>query len=504
MKSDVLIIGGGVVGTAIAREFSKYELDVILLEKEEDIAMGTSKANSGIVHAGYNASMNTLKGRLNTWANPMFDQLCSDLQVPFERIGSLVVSFEEDDFKKLRWEKENGEKMGIKGLEIVDRDRLLELEPNINPEVSSALYAPTAGIVSSYEFTIALADSAVINGVNVMLGTEMTDLFIENNQVKGVETNRGRIYSSIVINAAGLFADEIASMAGNDIDITPRKGEYHLYDKNWGDYVNHVLFPIPSKISKGILVTPTVHGNLLIGPNSEAVAGKEDYTTTNEGLDIVFSAARKLVPGLERRDIITSFSGIRAVASTDDFVIGPSDKNVGLINVAGIQSPGLTSAPAIAEMVLEIAVEMSSEYSRELTLKSNFIEKDDFRERLPERCVYTDTEHSQWHDIIGENSDYGEIVCRCEHVTRGEIIDAIHRPVPATSVDAVKRRTRAGTGRCQGGFCGPRVVEILSEELKIPRTEVSKKGTGSEILFAKTKDYLLKEVGEESEKDYKL
>lgn len=488
-KTDILIIGGGVTGSAIARELSRYNLDISLVEKESDVAVGTSKANSGIIHAGYNAAASSLKGKLNSRANPMFDKLCSDLQVPFKRIGSLVIAFNSDDLKILKFEKENGEKMGVRGLEIVSGDRLFEMEPHLNPDAQYALYAPTAGIVSSYEFTIALADNAVLNGVKVMLETEVTDIIIDNDQIKGVKTSKGIIYCSLLINAAGLWTDDIAKMAGhNNMKIKPRKGEYHLYDKSWGNIVNHVLFPTPAKSSKGILVTPTVHGNLMIGPNSDEVDDKEDLTTTSVGLNKVFAGAKRLIPGLSKRDIITSFSGLRACEESGDFIIGSSSQIKGLINVAGIQSPGLSSAPAIAEMV----VDMIRDISQENDTGFEMLLKEDFKEKLPERYVFNDYNYDSWQQIVDSTPDYGEIICRCEQVTKGEIVNAIHRPIPARTLDAVKRRTRAGTGRCQGGFCGPRVLDIIADELEISPLEVTKKGRGSEILEGKTKDILLK------------
>ncbi|ACL69567.1 NAD(P)/FAD-dependent oxidoreductase [Halothermothrix orenii] len=487
MRADVIIIGSGVVGSAIARRLARYNLDIILLEKEHDVAMGTSKANSGIIHAGYNAPYDSLKGRLNVKSNPEFDKLCRDLRVPFKRIGSLVVGFDDKDLKILKEEKENGEKAGIKDLEIVKGKRLFEIEPNLNPEAMYALYAPTAGIISPHQFTIALADSAALNGVKVMLLTEARNIKTENGMITGVETNRGFIAAKVVINAAGVYAGNIASLAGDSsISITPRKGEYHLLDKEWGDKVNHVLFPIPSTVSKGILVTPTVHGNLLIGPNSYNVEDPEDVSTTTSGLDEVYNGARRLVPSINRRDVIASFAGLRAAASGEDFIIGSSSHIKGLIHAAGIQSPGLSSAPAIAEKVEEIFKDIADEFSLEISYK------DDFKETLPEYPCFSEklekSHEQEWNNLVRENPDFGEIVCRCERVTKGEIIAAIHRPVPALSLDAIKRRTRAGMGRCQGGFCGHRVLEILSEELNISPLEVTKKGGESKILMRKTKD----------------
>jgi len=493
MKADVVIIGGGVIGASIARELSRYSLNVILIEKEDDVAMGTSKGNSGIIHAGYNADFRTLKGRLNIKSNPRFDKLCRDLKVHFKRIGSLVVGFTGEDLKRLKELKKNGEKNGLKSLEIITGNKLFELEPNLNPQTKYALYAPTAGIISPYKFTIALADNAVINGVKVLLETEAKDIRIEKRQVCGVVTDRGLIETRAVINAAGLHADEIAKTAGDSFKISPLKGEYQLFDKQWGNLVNHILFPIPTKLSKGILVAPTVHGNLLIGPNSCRVKEKDDPATTRTGIKEVYDGARKLIPHLPHQDLINSFAGLRAdIERRDDFIIEASKKIRGFINVAGIESPGLSSAPAIAEMVSGILKEVVKEISPRLEL--NY--KDDFVETLVEQPKFADylDRTGKWQEIVEKDADYGEIICRCEKVSKGEMLRAIHQPVPARSLDAIKRRIRAGMGRCQGGFCSPKVLKILSEELKISPLKITKKGTGSEILKTKTKD-MIKETG---------
>ncbi|MBA7497602.1 L-2-hydroxyglutarate dehydrogenase [subsurface metagenome] len=493
MKVDVLIIGGGVIGASIARELSRFNINIILLEKEDDVAMGTSKGNSGIIHAGYNADFRTPKGQLNIKSNSRFDKLCQDLKVRFKRIGSLVVGFTEEDLKKLRELKKNGKKNGLKNLEIITGDRLFELEPNLNPQAKHALYTPSAGIISPYKFTIALADNAVINGVKVLLETEAKDIRIEEKQVCGVVTDRGLIETRVIINAAGLYADEIAKTAGDSFKISPLKGEYQLFDKQWGNLVNHILFPIPTKLSKGILVAPTVHGNLLIGPNSCRVKEKDDLSTTKAGIKEVHTGARKLIPHLPHQDLINSFAGLRAdIEGRDDFVIEASKKIRGFINVAGIESPGLSSAPAIAEMVSGILKEVAQEISPQLELNC----KDDFIETLPEQPKFADylDKTGEWQEIVEKDADYGEIICRCEKVSKGEMLGAIHQPVPARSLDAIKRRVRAGMGRCQGGFCSPKVLKILSEELKISTLSINKKGRGSEILTTKTKD-MIKETG---------
>ncbi len=492
MRADIVIIGGGVIGAAIARELSRYSLNIILIEKEDDVAMGTSKGNSGIIHAGYNADFKTLKGRLNIKSNPIFDKLCQDLKVRFKRIGSLVVGFTEEDLGKLKGLKENGDNNGIKNLEIIADGMLFKLEPNLNPQTKYALYAPSTGIISPYKFTIALADNAVINGVKILLETEAKDIRTEKRQVCGVVTNKGLIETRTVINAAGLYADEIAKTVGDSFKISPLKGEYQLFDKQWGNLVNHILFPIPTKLSKGILVAPTIHGNLLIGPNSNRAKEKDDLSTTRAGIKEVYEEARKLVPYLPYQDLVTSFTGLRAdIEGRDDFIIEASNNIRGFINVAAIESPGLSSAPAIAEMVSSILKEVVKEISPQLEL--NY--KDDFIETLTDLPRFADylDKTGKWQEIVGKDADYGEIICRCEKVSKGEMLKAIHQPVPARSLDAIKRRIRVGMGRCQGGFCSPKVLKILSEELKISPLSITMKGKGSEILKTKTKD-LIKET----------
>ena len=493
---QIIIIGAGVIGSAIARELSRYKIDIKLIEKEPDVADGTSKANSGIIHAGYNADANTLKGSMNVKSNPIYDQLCEDLKVPFKRNGSLVVGFKDEDLKKLKAKKANGEKNGIKGLEILNREELLSKEPNINKNAKYALYAPSAGIISPYELTIGYADNAVRNGVEVLLNTKVKDLIIEGEKVKGVVTNRGKFKADLVINSAGLYSDKIAKMAGDNFEITPRKGEYHLFDKVHGDLVSNTLFPMPTEKSKGILVLPTVHGNLLIGPNANTIDEKDDFSTTSDGMEEVFKGAKKLVPDVPQNGIITSFSGLRASLSSNDFHIDFSDNKKALINLVGIQSPGLSSAPAIADKVTEMVNHYFKVNNKKLKIKDNFIETNP---SYPHYHRYEEeNEVEKWQQIVEKNEDYGEVICRCEHVSKGEIIDAIHRPIPAKTVDAIKRRTRASSGRCQAGFCGPRILNILSNQLDIDPLEVTKKGKGSKILKARSKEIILKDIKEEN------
>jgi len=480
-KYDVIIVGGGISGCAVAWKLSRYNLDVLLLEKDPDVATGTTKANTAIIHAGYNADPNKQKGRLNTKGNVQIKDIVKDLSVPFEEIGSLVVGMEGDDLSVLDELLEKGKKNGVEGLEIVDREWIIENEPHINRDVKAALWAPTAGIITPWEFALALAENAVANGVEVKLETEVLDVYTEADKVKGVKTNQGDFAADYVVNAAGLYADEVAKMVGVEkIDIHPRKGEYYIYDHAKDFEINHVLFPIPTKISKGIVCTPTVEHNLLIGPTSDFVDSKEDLATTTEGLNKVFNGAQKMFPELTLKDSIRVFAGLRAADTTEDFVIEAAENVHGFINVAGIQSPGLSSAPAIADL----AAELLSEQGLELKEKKNVIEK---REEPARFYEISNEERAAYAE---EDKEYGQIICRCETVSLKEIKDAINGPIPARTVNAVKRRTRAGAGRCQGGFCGPRVTQIIADELGIKPTEVRLEKDNSNIVEHKIKGLL--------------
>jgi len=478
---DVAIVGGGVVGCMIARKLSRYQLKVVLVEKEDDVASGTSKANSAVIHAGYDAKPGTLKAKLNVQGNPLYDEICRELDVPFKRIGSLVVALNEEEVNVLEELMERGKNNGVPNLEIINREKLLEMEPNITSESRAALYAPTAGIICPYELTIALAENACLNGVDIKLNSPVIGIRAESGGGLSVETPGEIIHTRYVINAAGLFADEISRMAGaEDYSITPRKGEYLIFDRRFGDIVNRVIFPSPTKISKGILVCPTVDGNFFIGPNSNDVREKDDVSVTLQGIEEIVRGARKLIPRLPLMHVIASFAGLRAVSDTDDFVIGASKKVRGFINIGGIQSPGLSAAPAITEMVVDIL----KEEGLELKEKSNY---NPGRPQINKFRLFNNEEKKE---LIRRDPVYGRVVCRCETVTEGEIIDAIRRPLGARSLDAVKRRTRAGMGRCQGGFCSPRVMAILARELGIDPLEVTKCGSGSEMLKGRTKEFI--------------
>ncbi len=474
---DIAIVGAGVTGAMTARELSKYNLRIALLEKCNDVAMGATKANSGIVHAGFDAAEGSLMAKMNVEGCALMPETCEKLHVPYLNNGSLVVAFSDDEMKHLEVLLERGKKNSVPELSILSKEDLLAKEPNLSPDSFGALYAPTAGIVCPYELTIAAAECAVSNGVE----------FIRNCEVKAVETTddclvldttQGKIEAKYVINAAGVFSDDLARMAGDDsISITARKGEYFLLDRAVGNTVSHTIFQCPSKMGKGILVSPTVDGNLLVGPTAEDIEDKTNVATSNSGLNDVRKYAVKSVPSVNTRNAITSFTGLRAHAAAHEFLIGVSEKNSRLINAAGIESPGLSSAPAIAKYIGEIVKSVFGE----LEVKADY---DDTREAPVRFRHMTDEERSE---LIKKNPAYGRIICRCETITEGEIIDAIKAPAGARDVDGVKRRTRAGMGRCQGGFCGSKVVEILARELGCSINEITKFGGNSNILYERTK-----------------
>ena len=470
---DVTIIGSGVTGTAVARELSKYNLKTCVVEKAIDVASGTSKANSGIVHAGEDPIPGTLKAKMNVRGNEMFDKLQEEIDFPFKRNESFVLCFDEKDIEKLEELRQRGLKNGLPDtMEILNREEALKLEPNLSEYVVAALRLPTGGIVSPYEFNIALAESAAMNGVEFKLETEIID--IEKKQDGYIlKTNKGDIETKVVVNAAGVFGDKINNMVSEKkYHITARKGEYLLFDKTVGDMVQRTIFQLPTKMGKGVLVTPTADGNLLLGPTSVDVEEKDDFETTREGLETVAEKAKLSIKEIPMRQVITSFAGLRAHEENSDFIIGEAEDAENFINAIGIESPGLTSAPAIGEYIREMIVEkLKPEENKEF----NPIRKD-----IPKFREMTNEERKE---MIKENSAYGKIVCRCEVVTEGEIRDAIRRPLGAKTVDGIKRRTRAGMGRCQSGFCSNRIVEILAEELGIKRNEVTKFGGNSKILY---------------------
>ncbi len=477
MVYDVVVIGAGVTGALIARELSRYDLKVALLEKNNDAATETSKANSAIVHAGYDAKEGTLKARLNVHGAKMMGSLCEDLSVPYRNIGSLVLAFNEEEMETLHTLLERGQKNGVPKLEIISQERLHEMEPNVSKRARGALWAPTASIVCPYELTIAAVENAVVNGVEFFRNCEVERIVSQKDSFS-IGTPQGTFSASYIVNAAGVHADEVAEMIGDrSFRITPRRGEYLVMDKNMGSLVSHVIFQCPTKMGKGVLVSPTVDGNLLAGPNAVDVEDKYDTSTTVKGLQDVQEYVRYSIPTMKMNDVITSFAGLRAHGDQGDFIIGPSEYNSRFIHVAGIESPGLTASPATAEFVVEILKKQG------LALQ----ERPEFTPVRKGPVRFHQLTRTQQRELIAKDPAYGHIVCRCETVTEGEIRDAIRAPAGARDVDGVKRRTRAGMGRCQGGFCGAKVVEILSRELGVPENEITKFGGKSNVVYEKTK-----------------
>lgn len=475
---DVIIIGGGVVGCSVARELSRFDADILLLERGNDVSVGTSKANSGIVHGGYDAKPGTLKAKFNVAGNAMFDALARELDFPFKRNGSMVLCFDKADIGKLLELKEQGVKNGVQGLYVLEGyEAVKAMEPYVSENVVAALVVPNGGIVSPYEMTIAYAENAATNGVEFRFGSEVTAIDRIDGGLQVTCADGFTAQAKYVVNAAGVYADVINNMISPDkMHITARKGDYELLDKTCGYMASHTLFQMPTKMGKGVLVTPTCHGNILVGPTATDVTDKDDVATTPEELASAFDRALLTMPSLNRRNIITQFSGIRAHLDTDDFVIGESAAVKGLYNVAGIESPGLSSAPAIA-------VHVAEEIAQKLSLGKNvnFVAE---RKGIPHFATLSDEERQK---LVAENPLYGRIVCRCETVTEGEIVEAIRRKPGAVDMDGVKRRTRQGMGRCQAGFCTPRVMEILSRELGVPMTEVTKRGGNSQFVIGRTK-----------------
>ena len=480
---DVAIIGAGVTGSAIARELSRYQLRICVIEKEEDVCDGTSKANSAIIHAGFDAEPGTLKAKLNVRGNELMTTLSKELDIPFRRNGSLVVCTKEQSREGLEHLLEKGKANGVPDLQILEREQLLAMEPNLSDDVTCALYAPTGGIVCPFHMTMAFAENACTNGVSFFLNTKVT--FIEKTEdgyrihTVHTDTSEEELFEArLIVNAAGVYADTLNNMVSeHKLHITARKGEYVLLDKSAGSHVSHTVFQLPSAMGKGVLVTPTIHGNLLVGPTAVDVEDKEAVNTTAEGLASLSATCARSVKNVPLRQVITSFAGLRAHEDGDDFVIGEAPDAKGFLNVAGIESPGLSSAPAIAELVRKMVTDILHPDSDPdfVGTRKGILHPDSLS--MEER-----------NELIRKHPEYGNIICRCEMITEGEIMDAIHRPLGARSLDGVKRRTRAGMGRCQAGFCSPRTMEILEREVPESMFAITKCGVGSNIVVGYNKE----------------
>ena len=490
-KYNVIIIGAGIVGSMVARFLSKYKLKILLIDKEVDVGMGTSSANSAAIHAGYDALPGTNKAFTNALGSEMWPQVSQELGIPYKKSGDYVVAVNEDEMATIEKLLARGRENGIQGLEIIDGAEMRRREPLIRPDVIGALWASTGAMGDPFTATVATAENAVMNGVEVMLETAFEDFLMDGDRITGIRTNKGDFECRWAVNAAGLYADEVMHKANvrPEFIIRPRRGEYLILDKADFQLTREaIIFPAPTSKGKGILVTSTLHGNIIVGPNANFVDEKTNKEMTSEGIQEIWSGGQKLIPNLNRKSIIAEFAGLRATGNAptpnpeidynQDFIIEIPENVQGLVNLGGIESPGFSAAPAIAVRVIELLENAGEKLE----------EKPDWNPIRPARPVFRHMTKEEQAELVRNEPSYGRIVCRCETVTEGEILAEIHAPIPATTYDAIKRRTWLGTGRCQGGFDMPRVVNILSEELGIPPEEVTKKGAGSPFLFRRTKD----------------
>lgn len=476
MNYDVIIVGAGVIGGMVARELSRYQLSVCLLEKANDVATGASKANSGIIHGGYDPEPDTLKAEMNTRGVSLLYEAAEQLHVPYRRNGSMICAFGEDEEHSVRELYERGLINGIKEMSILSGEEARKLEPALSDKVSLVLHVPTAGIICPYQLTIAAVGNAMDNGVSLLRNFEVTKIEKENDLFTVVAKSGESVKGTYLINCAGGYSDAVARMAGDDsFTIIPRAGEYLLLDKTQGETVSHTIFQVPSKEGKGILVTPTADGNLLTGPTAGIVDDPESAKTTPAGLETVIRLARKSVPNVDFSQVITSFAGVRSSEKNGDFIIEESRFVKSLINVGAIDSPGLTSCVAIAKYVTDILRGLG------VTLH----EKTDWNGERENTHAFFHMTNEEKDAYIKAHPAYGKIVCRCEGITEGEIRDAIRRNPIALDVDGVKRRTRSGMGRCQGGFCSPLVMKLIAEEHGIPREEITKNGGNSKLLVGR-------------------
>lgn len=473
---DVVIIGAGVTGTSLAYNLSKYKGDFLVVDKNSDVCEGTSKANSAICHGGYDAEPGTLKAKMNVLGNHMMREMADELHFPYKEIGTLVLCHDEKDFPNLQKLYDQGIENGVSGMEIIYHDEILKMEPKVEKNIYAALYSKNAGIVDPFLMNIAYAEGSNLNGVEYKLDTEIKDIIVEDDHYKLITADGEELETKAVVNAAGLFSDQIHDLVFKDhkFNIKARRGEYMLLDKATNGFVNHVLFNLPTEKGKGILVSPTCDGNTIIGPTADFVDDKSDLVTTRKALEEVVEKVEDTVENVPVRQVITSFSGNRAHEVGGDFVLEESRK--GFFDCIGIESPGLTSAPAIGKYMADMVAE-----SMQLEENTEFKPG---RNPIPKTCEMTAEEHNE---LIKKNPKYGKIICRCERVTEGEILDAIHAPVGARTVDGIKRRVRATAGRCQGGFCLPSIIEILSRELGIDEKDVTKKGKDSFYIEKRVK-----------------
>ncbi|MGI6226106.1 MAG: L-2-hydroxyglutarate oxidase LhgO [Spirochaetes bacterium ADurb.Bin315] len=478
LKADVLVIGAGAVGCSITRELTKFNLSVITVDKNPDVGGLASKSNSAIIHTGYDASPGSLESELVVAANPMYDKIAADLDVPFSRIGAILPAITDEQFEMLPMLKEKAFRNRVYDIEYLSKEQIRKMEPNITDEVKGGLYIPRESIIDPFLLVVAYAENAVRNGATFLLNTEVTGIETKDGKVIGAHTSQGFIEATYIINATGLYCDQVASFVGkNDYFVNPRKGQFYILDKNTDCKVNHIVLPIPTKLTKGKLMCPTIHGNMLIGPTAEDGKDKCDASTTREGLDSIMVDVRKLIPGVNFRDAITQFAGLRPNRNPEGLHIDSYDDLKNYINISGVRSTGLTGSAAIGTYVVQLLMRLG------LNAEPNW-DFDPSRTGIPR---FNELSIEEKEKLIKEDPRYANIVCRCETVTEGEIVRAIYSPIPATSVDAIKRRLRAGMGRCQGGFCGPRVIEILARELGVAQEAIKKSVEESYMLVGNVK-----------------
>lgn len=476
MKTDVVVIGAGAVGCAIARELSKYQIQVMVVDKNEDVGGDASKSNSAIIHTGYDASPGTLESELVVAANPMYPELVKELDVPFKQTGAILPAITQEQFEQLPAIKAKAFKNRVYDIEYLTKEQIIAMEPNINPEVRGGLHIPRESIIDPFILVQALAENANENGVDFLLNTKVTGIQTENQKIKAVETTAGVIETRYVINAAALYCDEIAGMVGKaGYKVVARRGQFYILDKNTSCKVNHIVLPIPTKITKGKLMCPTIHGNILVGPTAEDLDNKTDKSVTADGLESIVKDVQRLIPNVDIRDTITQYSGLRPNRNPEGLHVDMYDDLEGYVNLSGVRSTGLTLSVSMGVYVAQLLKEHGC----------GLVYKENFKKTRKGIRIFHEMTACEQEEIIKENPKYGNIICRCETITEGEILDAIHRPLGARSMDAVKRRVRAGMGRCQGGFCGPKVIEILSKELNIPVEEVNKNVSGSYMVSGK-------------------
>lgn len=479
IKTDVLIIGAGAVGCAIARELTKYRLKVTVADKNEDVGGEASKSNSAIIHTGYDAIPGTLESELLVAANPMFEEIANQLDIPYKKTGAILPAFTDEQFEQLPALKEKAFKNRVYDVEYLTGEQLLEMEPNLNTGVKAGLYIPREHIIDPFLLVVAYAENAEDNGAEFLLNTEIIGIKTKNGIIAGAETTSGFIEAKYIINAAGLYCDKIAEMAGkNDYTINPRRGQFYILDKATSCTVNHIVLPIPTKLTKGKLICPTTHGNILVGPTAEDLTDKTDYSTTAEGLASIEEDVRRLIPNIRLSDTITQYSGLRANRNPEGLHVDIYEDIKNYVNLSGIRSTGLTISVALGKYIARVLIKMGMP----ALFKADF---NPIRKGIPR---FHEMSRREQQALIDKNHLYGQIICRCEKVTEGEITDAVSRPISASTMDAIKRRLRAGMGRCQGGFCGPGVVKILARELNIPVEQINKNRIGSYLITGKTRE----------------